>query len=208
LVDRPTAFGLALIIGLGLVSSALAHQPLWAFTEVAVFVGCGAIATAFAVLRRNGGEPLDRVLVGVVVVLCLIKSTQYLYAGALAFASGERMLDPDLLRPVFPTSVSTASSRHSPAAAGAFSYCCPMSPAPAGAVFALLCVWWLIAISGGTRYVAWHGRGRRRAGGTGAPGATLARMATGGGAGWLVAVLAGVYSLGGLPGDRGLQRCQ
>jgi hypothetical protein len=97
LVDRPTAFGLALIIGLGLVSSALAHQPLWAFTEVAVFVGCGAIATAFAVLRRNGGEPLDRVLVGVVVVLCLIKSTQYLYAGALAFASGERMLDPDLL---------------------------------------------------------------------------------------------------------------
>lgn len=48
LVDRPTALGLVLIVGLGLVSSALAHQPLWAFTEVALFISCGAIAVAVA----------------------------------------------------------------------------------------------------------------------------------------------------------------
>ena len=97
LVDRPTALGLALIIGLGLVSSTLAHQPLWALAEVALFVSCGAIAVAFALLRRQGGEPLDRALIMVVVLLCLIKSIQYVYAGALAFTSGERTLDPDLL---------------------------------------------------------------------------------------------------------------
>ncbi|MCF5664311.1 pilus assembly protein, partial [Pseudomonas marginalis] len=86
LTDRPTALGLTLIIVLGLVSSALAHQPLWAFAEVALFVSCGAIAVAFALLRRHGGESLDRVLIMVVVLLCLIKSVQYVYAGVLAFA--------------------------------------------------------------------------------------------------------------------------
>lgn len=97
LVDRFTALGLALIIVLGLVSSALARQPLWAFTEVALFVSCAAIAVAFAVLRRREGESLDRLLVMVVVLLCLIKSIQYLYAGAVAFSSGALTLDPDLL---------------------------------------------------------------------------------------------------------------
>ena len=159
LVDRPTAFGLALIIGLGLVSSALAHQPLWAFTEVAVFVGCGAIATAFAVLRRNGGEPLDRVLVGVVVVLCLIKSTQYLYAGALAFASGERMLDPDLLLSGFSNKRFYGQFQTFTLPLLALPLLLPhVSRSLRWAVFALLCVWWLIAISGGTRGT-WLGMG-------------------------------------------------
>ncbi len=40
---------------------------------------------------------MDRVLILVVVLLCLIKTIQYLYAGALAFTSGARTLDPDLL---------------------------------------------------------------------------------------------------------------
>ena len=51
-VDRPTALGLGLVIALGLLSSALAHRPLWAFTEVALLVSCGVIALAFATLRR------------------------------------------------------------------------------------------------------------------------------------------------------------
>jgi len=57
---------------------------------------------------------LDRVLILMVVLLCLIKSIQYLYAGALAFASGARVLDPDALLSGFPTSASTVNSRPSP----------------------------------------------------------------------------------------------
>lgn len=56
LVDRPTALGLALVVALGLVSSMLARQPLWALVEVAVFVSCGAIAMAFALMRRQGAS--------------------------------------------------------------------------------------------------------------------------------------------------------
>ena len=69
LVDRHTAWGLALIIALGLLSSAQAHQPLWAFTEVALLVSCAAIAVAFALLRRHGGGAMDRVLILVVLLL-------------------------------------------------------------------------------------------------------------------------------------------
>lgn len=152
LVDRPTALGLALIIGLGLLSSARAHQPLWALTEVALFVSCAAIAVAFASLRRQGGEALDRALILVVALLCLIKSLQYLYAGTLAFTSGEHTLDPDRLLSGF------SNKRFY----GQFqTFTLPLLALPLllstvsrslrAAAFALLCVWWLIAISGGTR---------------------------------------------------------
>lgn len=159
LVDRPTALGLGLIIGLGLVSSALAHQPLWAFTEVAVFVGCGAIAVAFALLRRNGGEPLDRVLILLVVVLCLIKSTQYLYAGGVAIASGGRTLAPDLLLSGFSNKRFYGQFQTFTLPLLALPLLLPhVSRLRRGAVFGLLCVWWLIAISGGTRGT-WLGMG-------------------------------------------------
>ena len=69
-LDRPAAIGLALVIALGMISSGLAHQPLWAFTEVALFISCGLIAVAFAAVRREGGERLDRVLILIVVLLC------------------------------------------------------------------------------------------------------------------------------------------
>lgn len=159
LLDRPSALGLMLIIALGLVSSALAHQPLWAFTEVAMFISCAAIAGAFVVLRRQGGEALDRWLILLVVLLCLIKSIQYLYAGTLAFTSGQRLLNPDVLLSGF------SNKRFY----GQFqTFTLPLLALPLliptvrrrlkGLVFALLCVWWLIAISGGTRGT-WLGMG-------------------------------------------------
>ena len=152
LVDRPTALGLVLIVGLGLVSSALAHQPLWAFTEVALFISCGAIAVAVALLRRHAGEPLDRVLILMVVLLCLIKSIQYLYAGALAFASGARVLDPDALLSGFSNKRFYGQFQTFTLPLLALPLLMPkVSRSVRGAVFALLCVWWLIAISGGTR---------------------------------------------------------
>ncbi len=159
LVDRPTAVGLALIVVLGLVSSALARQPLWALTEVAVFVSCGAIAVAFALLRRHGGEPLDRALILMVVLLCLIKSAQYLYAGTLAFTSGEQAMDPDLLLAGFSNKRFYGQFQTFTLPLLALPLLLPtLSRSLKGAVFALLCVWWLIAISGGTRGT-WLGMG-------------------------------------------------
>lgn len=159
LVNRLAAVGLALIIVLGLVSSALAHQPLWAFTEVALFVCCAAIAVAFCVLRRNGGEPLDRVLILMVVVLCLIKLAQYLYAGTLAFTSGGRTLNTDLLLSGFSNKRFYGQFQTFTLPLLALPLLIPnVSRALRGSAFALLCVWWLIAISGGTRGT-WLGMG-------------------------------------------------
>src|SRR5471032_484345 len=52
-VDRPTALGVSLIGVMGLVSAVLAHQPLWALTELAMVISCGATAVAFSRVRRN-----------------------------------------------------------------------------------------------------------------------------------------------------------
>lgn len=159
LVDRPTALGLALIILLGLASSALAHQPLWAFTEVAVFISCGAIAVAFALLRRHGGEPLDRALILVVTLLCLIKSIQYLYAGALALSHAERVLDLDDLLSGFSNKRFYGQFQTFTLPLLALPLLIPtVSRSLRALAFALLCTWWLIAISGGTRGT-WLGMG-------------------------------------------------
>ncbi|MBY8944480.1 O-antigen ligase family protein [Pseudomonas sp. SH10-3B] len=158
-VDRPTAWGVTLVVGLGVLSSVLAHQPLWALTEVALFVSCGAIALAFALLRRHGGESLDRVLILIVVLLCLIKSVQYLYAGALVFTSGARALDPDGLMSGFSNKRFYGQFQTFTLPLLALPLLIPnLSRALRGTVFALLCVWWLIAISGGTRGT-WLGMG-------------------------------------------------
>lgn len=159
LVDRPAALGLALIILLGLLSVTLAHQPLWALTEVALFVSCGAIAVAFASVRRHGGEPLDRVLILVVVSLCLIKSIQYVYAGGLALTTSARTLDPDLLLSGFSNKRFYGQFQTFTLPLLALPLLVPtISRSLKGAVFALLCVWWLIAIGGGTRGT-WLGMG-------------------------------------------------
>ncbi|MDO9345618.1 MAG: O-antigen ligase family protein [Pseudomonas sp.] len=159
LLDRPTVVGLVLIVGLGLVSSVLAHQPLWAFAEVALFVSGGAVAVAFALLRRRGGEPLDRYLIMLVVLLCLIKSIQYVYAGTLAFISAEHTLDPDLLLSGFSNKRFYGQFQTFTLPLLALPLLIPtLSRSLRAAVFALLCVWWLIAIGGGTRGT-WLGMG-------------------------------------------------
>ncbi|MFN3357644.1 MAG: O-antigen ligase family protein [Pseudomonas sp.] len=158
-VDPVTAWGLALIAGLGLVSSVLAHQPLWALTEVALFVSCAAISLAFALLRRRGGEPLDRGLMLIVALLCLIKLIQYLYAGALAFTSGARTLDPDLLLSGFSNKRFYGQFQTFTLPLLALPLLMPtVSRTVRAATFALLCGWWLIAIGGGTRGT-WLGMG-------------------------------------------------
>ncbi|KGE67048.1 MULTISPECIES: O-antigen ligase [Pseudomonas] len=159
LVDRPTALGLALIMVLGLVSSLRAHQPLWALAEMAVFVSCGAIAVAFALLRHQGGESLDRALILIVVLLCLMKSIQYLYAGALAFINAGPTLDPDVLLSGFSNKRFYGQFQTFTLPLLALPLLIPtLSRSLKVAVFALLCTWWLIAIAGGTRGT-WLGMG-------------------------------------------------
>lgn len=159
LVERPVRFALCAIFALGLVSSLLAHQPLWALTELALVLVCCAIAAAFAILRRSGDESLDRALVLFVLLVCLVKGAQYLSATWLAMSSAKPVLNTDLLLEGF------SNKRFY----GQFqTFTLPLLALPLLApsirrslrlwVFVLLCVWWLIAISGGTRGT-WLGMG-------------------------------------------------
>jgi hypothetical protein len=196
-VDRQTAWGLALIVGLGLASSLLAHQPLWALTEMALFVSCAAIALAFASLRRHGGEPLDRVLLLIVVLLCLIKTLQYLYAGVLAFASGGHTMNQALLWPV--------PDIHAAAVGIAFAVTHSLSLIAGDGI----CVAMRLVVDRDqrryTRHLARHGSGGHGRGTDRAMGAALVGLAIGGDAERLVDLLAGVYGAGDLPGNRQLQ---
>ena len=152
LLDKPTAIGLALVFGLGLISSSLAHQPLWALTEWALMLTCGVIAAAFARLRRNGDQTLDHALILFVLLLCLIKTLQYGYAGVLAFTSGKLTLDTDLLLSGFSNKRFYGQFQTITLPLLALPLLLPStSRLMRGLVFALLCAWWLIAISGGTR---------------------------------------------------------
>ncbi|WP_339528976.1 O-antigen ligase family protein [Pseudomonas mucidolens] len=159
LVDRPTASGLVIMLGLGLVSSGLAHQPLWALTEWALLITCGAIAAAFAMARRNGDETLDRMLMLFVLLLCLIKSLQYGHAVVLTFTGGASTLDMDRLLSGFSNKRFYGQFQTFTLPLLALPLLLPTtSRGVRGWVFALLCTWWLIAISGGTRGT-WLGMG-------------------------------------------------
>ena len=158
-VDRPTALGLLLIVALGLISSLMANQPLWALTELAMVVSCAAIAVAFSQVRRHGDESLDRVLILMVLALCLIKSIQYVYAGVLAFSSGAPVLDTDRLLSGFSNKRFYGQFQTFTLPLLALPLLLPNVARPARAmVFTLLCLWWLIAIAGGTRGT-WLGMG-------------------------------------------------
>lgn len=158
-VDRSTALGVSLIGGAGLVSALLAHQPLWALTELALLISCCATAVAFSRARRNGDESLDRVLVLFVLLLCMVKSIQYLHAGVLAFTSGEAIVNTDLLLSGFSNKRFYGQFQTFTLPLLALPLLVSNVARPArGAVFALLCVWWLIAIGGGTRGT-WLGMG-------------------------------------------------
>lgn len=158
-VDRPTALGISLIGVAGLASALLAHQPLWALTELALVFSCGAIAFAFSRVRRNGDESLDRVLILFVLLLCTVKSTQYLHAGILAFNSGETVVNPDSLLSGFSNKRFYGQFQTFTLPLLALPLLVSNVARPArSAVFVLLCVWWLIVISGGTRGT-WLGMG-------------------------------------------------
>lgn len=143
----------------GVISSLTAHQPLWALIELSVLLLCCAIASAFAQQRRIHGAQLDRFFIGFAVFICSIKTLQFLSATAAAFLSFPSSLDTDLLLEGF------SNKRFY----GQFqTFTLPLLALPLllvsarrsikASIFVLLSLWWMIAVTGGTRGT-WLGMG-------------------------------------------------
>lgn len=137
---------------MGFVSSLMAHRPLWALTELSVLLLSCSISYAFALQRKFYGVRLDQLFMGFVVLICLLKTTQFLGAAAAAFLSLAPTLDTDLLLDGF------SNKRFY----GQFqTFTLPLLVLPLlltstrrsikVSLFCLTSLWWMIAISGGTR---------------------------------------------------------
>lgn len=149
--DQTRALGLVLI-GLGMVSSLRAHQPIWAFTELALLVTCVCIAVAFACARRIEGPEADRLLILFVVFICTIKATQFLIFSLYAFASGLTVIDTDPLLSGFSNKRFYGQFQTLTLPLLALPLLLKRTPRSTRFwLFMLLSFWWMVAISGGTR---------------------------------------------------------
>lgn len=150
--DRPSRAILALVTGGGLLSSLLAHQPLWGVTEVALMATCVTILWATASLRQSAGSVLDRTLLTGTALICSIKLLQFLTMYGLVLARGDVALDLDRLMDGFSNqrfygqfitltlpllALPLLQRGHRPGLAIPF--------------FMLLAGWWMLAIASGTR---------------------------------------------------------
>lgn len=158
-VDRPALLACGLILLAGIVSSLYAHQPLWALTEIALLVASCCCAEAFAYTRRSGGVSADLLLMLFVVFICAFKSFDFLTLAFHSFSAGTGILDTGGLLSGF------SNKRFY----GQFqTFTLPLLALPLlrsttnrsaqAWVFSLLSVWWLIAVTGGTRGT-WLGMG-------------------------------------------------
>ncbi|WP_425357955.1 O-antigen ligase family protein [Pseudomonas asplenii] len=159
LVDQPAVLTCGLILLAGIVSSLGARQPAWALTEVALITACCLCATVFAHARRSNGLSLDRVLILFIVWICAFKSFDFLAVMFRSFSGGMALLDTDVFLSGF------SNKRFY----GQFqTFTLPLLTLPLLWVtskrssqictFSLLSLWWLIAITGGTRGT-WLGMG-------------------------------------------------
>lgn len=150
--DRQSRSILALVAVGGLLSSALARQPLWGVTEVALMATCVTILWATASLRQSAGSALDRILLTGTALICGIKLLQFLIMYGLVLARGDIALDLDRLMDGF------SNQRFY----GQFiTLTLPLLALPllspgrrsglAIRFFMLLAGWWMLAIASGTR---------------------------------------------------------
>nr|WP_240997243.1 O-antigen ligase family protein [Pseudomonas viridiflava] len=136
----------------GIASSSVAHQPLWAFSELALLVVSGGVVGAIVQNRRVHGARFDQFFFVLVLFICLLKTVQFLSSSIAGFLSPDRVLDADLLLQGF------SNKRFY----GQFqTFTLPLLILPllidsnrrsirTGILF-LAGLWWMIAISGGTR---------------------------------------------------------
>lgn len=151
-VDNQTrVLGLGLIV-LGVVSSLRAHQPIWAFTELALLVTCVCIAAAFAMARKVEGPEADHFLMLFVVFICAIKATQFLAFSVYAFSSGAAVIDTDLLLSGFSNKRFYGQFQTLALPLLVFPLLLKNTARSTRVwLFMLLSFWWLVAVSGGTR---------------------------------------------------------
>ncbi|NWB84510.1 O-antigen ligase family protein [Pseudomonas gingeri] len=147
------------IVLLGLLSSLRSHQPDWALTELSLLIVTSMIAYSFALGRRLEGDAADRYLLLFIVLLCAGKGFQFIFSGGAAFMSRAQALDTDRL-------ISGFSNKRF---YGQFqTFTLPLLALPLLLsttqrstrlwVFSLLSLWWLVAVTGGTRGT-WLGMG-------------------------------------------------
>ena len=158
-ISRLLGICAVVLIVMGAASALLAHQPRWAFVELALMIASVSVSITIARCRRSLGCQSDRVLFLIVAGLCALKCVQF-YAGlTAAFVSGFPTLDIDVLLEGF------SNKRFY----GQFqTMTLPILALPLLShgklpltrkwFFVLLCLWWMIAIAGGTRGT-WLGMG-------------------------------------------------
>lgn len=150
--DRPSRRVLSAVTLGGLLSSALASQPLWGLTEVALMASCLTLVLATGHLRRTNGSGLDSVLVLGTTLICSLKLFQFYTAYLLSLASSDATIDLRQLMEGF------ANLRFY----GQFItltlplLALPMLHNRLGhririPAFCLLAAWWMLAIASGTR---------------------------------------------------------
>jgi hypothetical protein len=151
LPSRNVKIASCLILLLGIVSSVRSELSGWAFCELSLLIICWNFAFYTAQSRRIRGKRSDDFFIGFVLALCMVKVLQFVVSGIAAFASHASIIDTDLLLEGF------SNKRFY----GQFqTFTLPLLALPLlrsysnriklGAL-SLLSLWWMIAISGGTR---------------------------------------------------------
>ena len=141
---------------LALNSVILAHQPEWAFTELALATSCIGSSLIIAQTRRDLGHRLDRLLWILVIILCTVKCVQFGAGLLAAFTSGFKTLDADILLEGFSNKRFYGQFQTFTLPLLAFSLLAITRPAAKKWAFILLTCWWVVAISGGT-WGTWMG---------------------------------------------------
>ena len=90
-------YAIAGILVLGILSAWRARQPMWAFVEFAVQLGCVGVAWWIAVIRLRGGAGLDRALLWIVFSVCGLHILQFVAAYVAFCVTGLGGGDPFLL---------------------------------------------------------------------------------------------------------------
>lgn len=159
LIDRSACWAVAVLCVFGLLSSLMSHQPSWSFTEFSLVVVCIVQASAVSLARISAVKVADRLLIFFVVLLCSIKIAQFLCLTVSAFSPGSLVLDTDTL-------ITGFSNKRFYGQFQTFTFPLLALPLLLSSIrrpakicfFLLLSLWWMIAITGGTRGT-WLGMG-------------------------------------------------